>query len=114
MHILFQWILNALIFLLVAEVVPGISIKSFWTALILALLWSIISVTLKPMLLILTLPINLLTLGLFTFVINAFFLILLSSFVRGFEVSGFVTALLGAFVLSVSHWIIHVISRRFE
>lgn len=100
--------MNALSFLLIANIVPGIHIASLWTALIVALLWGIIGVTLKPILIILTLPVNILTLGLFTFVINGFFLLLLSSVVKGFEVNGFAAALLGALALSVLHWFLHL------
>ncbi len=111
MYMLAKWVLNALAFLLIANIVPGIHIASFWTALIVALLWGIIGVTLKPLLIILTLPVNILTLGLFTFVINGFFLMLLSTIVKGFEVSGFGAAFLGALALSVLHWFLHLAFR---
>jgi putative membrane protein len=95
------WIVNAAFFLLLALVVPGIEVASLWTALVLALLWGLLSVTLRPILLLLTLPINLVTLGLFTFVLNALLLLLLDSVVKGFSVSGFGAALLGAIFLAV-------------
>lgn len=112
MYILGKWILSALSFLLIAAIVPGMHIASFWTALVVALLWGIISVTLKPILIILTLPVTILTLGLFTFVINGFFLLLLSHIVKGFEVNGFGSALLGALALSVLHWFLHATFRK--
>ncbi len=101
-------------FLVVANIVPGIHIQSFWTALVLAVLWGLIGVTLKPVLLILTLPINILSLGLFTFVINAFLLRLLSGVVKGFEVSGFGAAFWGALALSVLHWLLNLLFRERE
>lgn len=107
MNILAKWVLSALSFLLIANIVPGIHIASFWTALIVALLWGIIGVTLRPILLILTLPVTILTLGLFSFVINGLFLMLLSNIVKGFEVNGFASAFLAALALSVLSWILH-------
>jgi putative membrane protein len=112
MNILGKWVLNALSFLLIANIVPGIHIASFWTALVVALLWGVISVTLKPVLIILTLPVNILTLGLFTFVINGFFLLLLARIVRGFEVNGLGAAILGALALSILHWFLHMAFRK--
>jgi putative membrane protein len=112
MNILGKWVLNALAFLLIATIIPGIHIASLWTALVVALLWGIIGVTLKPILIILTLPVNILTLGLFTFVINGFFLMLLASIVEGFEVNGFGTAIVGALALSVLHWFLHLAFRK--
>ena len=70
--IIFRWFLVALLFIVISQYVPGIEVASFYTALILAIFWGIINVILKPILLVLTLPVNLLTLGLFTLVINGF------------------------------------------
>lgn len=107
MNIFVRWLLSAVIFLIVAYIVPGITLSSFWIALVVALIWGIIGVTLRPLLLALTLPINVITLGLFTFVINALFLLLVSALVNGFEVAGFGSALLGALVLAILHWLLH-------
>lgn len=114
MHVLGKWLLNALVFLVVANIVPGIHIRSLWIALILAVLWGIIGVTLRPLLLILTLPINILSLGLFTFVINGLLFWFLSSIVKGFEVAGFSSAFVGALTLSILHWVLHWIYGRAE
>jgi len=92
---------SALAFLSLSHVIPGISVKGFGTALILALLWGIVGITIKPILLLLTLPFNLLTLGLFTFIINGFLLWMLGGLIKGFEVHGFWVAVLGALFLSV-------------
>jgi putative membrane protein len=105
MNIFVRWLLSALIFLIVAYVVPGISIANFWIALIVALVWGVIGATLRPLLLVLTLPINVLTFGFFTFVVNAIFLLLVSALVNGFEVSGFGSALVGAILLAVLQWL---------
>jgi len=93
--------LTVLALLLVAQFVPGIEVSGFYIALIVALLLGVINVTLKPILLILTLPISLVTLGLFTFIINALLFWFIASFVGGFEVSGFLSALVGATVISI-------------
>jgi putative membrane protein len=107
MSFIVRLILSALAFLAVANLVPGITVASFWTALVLAVLWGIIGVTVKPIVLILTLPINILTLGIFTFILNGFFLWLLGGIVKGFEVHGFWVAVLGALVLSILNMLIH-------
>ena len=109
MLILGKWLLSALSFLLIANIVPGIHIASLWTALVVALLWGILGVTLRPLLMILTLPINILSLGLFTFVINGFFLLLLSKIVQGFSITGFGPAFLGALGLSLLNLLLHAV-----
>jgi len=109
--VLLNWLVSALAFLALPYIVPGILVQSIVTALILALLWGLINITIKPILIILTLPLNLLTLGIFTFVINGFLLWILGGVVKGFEVHGFLAAILGAIVLSVihtlTHWALH-------
>ncbi|MEI9966840.1 MAG: phage holin family protein [Candidatus Moraniibacteriota bacterium] len=103
-------VVSALAFLVVAEIIPGITVAGFATALVLAILWGLINITIKPIVIILTLPINLLTFGIFTFIINGFFFWLLGGIVKGFEVHGFWTAVLGALVLSailtIFHWLL--------
>lgn len=104
---LLRWVISALGFLALPHIVPGISVRGFTTALLLALLWGLIGITVKPILVIFTLPINLLTFGIFTFVINGFLLWLLGGFVKGFEVETFWAAMLGAIVLSIIHMLTH-------
>ncbi len=112
--IIIRWIVSALGFLALPYIVSGISVKGFATALILALLWGLVNVTIKPLLIILTLPFNILTLGIFTFVINGFLLWLLGGVVKGFEVHGFLAAILGGLVLSALHTITHFALDRAE
>ncbi|MES2006510.1 MAG: phage holin family protein [Patescibacteria group bacterium] len=95
--------------LLIAHYVPGISIASFTVAAIVALVWGLIGLTLKPILGLLTLPINLLTLGLFSFVLNALLFWLMAMLVPGFEVSGFIPALEGSVILSLVAWVINMV-----
>lgn len=104
MRLLALWIVNAVLFLVIANIVPGIEIRDFGTALWLALLWGCISITIRPILLLLTLPVTILTLGLFTFVVNGFLFWLLSQMVSGFRVTSFGSALLGAFLFSLLGW----------
>lgn len=99
--ILLRLAVSALAFLALPYVISGISVKSFGTALVLALLWGLLNITIKPILLLLTLPFNLLTFGIFTFIINGFLLWILGGVVKGFEVHGFWVAVLGALFLSV-------------
>ncbi len=82
--------------------IPSITIDSLYTALIVAVLLGLASITIKPLLTILTLPIHLLTFGLSAFLINAFIFWLLSTFVEGFTVEGFLAAFLGALAVSVA------------
>ena len=93
---LLRWVINAAALILVAEIVPGFHVDSFYHALVAALIIGLLNAIIRPVLILLTLPVNVLTLGLFTFVINALLLLLTSSFVRGFEVSGFFPAVFGA------------------
>ncbi|MEK9151277.1 MAG: phage holin family protein [Patescibacteria group bacterium] len=111
--ILLKWLISALAFLALPYIVTGITVQGFGTALVLALLWGLVNITIKPILLVLTLPLNLLTLGIFTFIINGFLLWLLGGVIKGFEVHGFWIAVLGALVLSAIHMLVHwVIQRR--
>ena len=109
--ILIKWLISALAFLALPYFIAGIAVKGFGTALILALLWGVVNVTIKPLLLVLTLPINLVTFGIFTFIINGFLLWLLGGMIKGFEVESFLAAVLGALILSVigslTHWVFH-------
>lgn len=96
-----RWVLFALALLFVAWVVPGISFVSFAAAMWAALVMGIVNVFIRPIFLILTLPINFLTLGLFTFIINALMFLFVAKLVPGFMVAGFVAALLGSLLLSI-------------
>ena len=104
MKILIHWFLSSLAIMVAAYVLPGIHVSSFWAAVVAALVIGILNVLVKPVLIVLTLPINILTLGLFTFVINALLILLASSIVKGFEVESFGWAFLFAIVLSIINW----------
>jgi putative membrane protein len=99
---LLHWVIVSLLLLLIANFIPGIAIDNFATAMIAIFVFGLINVFIKPLLLLLTLPINLLTLGLFTVVINAGLFLLGAHFVDGFHVDGFISALVGSVLLSVT------------
>lgn len=99
--ILIKWLLSALALWLVSLVVPGIRFSSTGTLLIAAIVFGLINALIRPLILLLTLPVNILTLGLFTLVINAFLLWLASILVPGFSVNNFATAFWGALVYAI-------------
>ena len=107
MGILINWIVSAMVVFSIAYIMPGVRVADFTSALVVALVLGIINAFLKPVLLILTLPINLLTLGLFTFVLNALLILLVSSIVPGFVVDGFLTALIFGIVLSIANTFVY-------
>jgi putative membrane protein len=99
-------ILSAGAILLVANLVPGVSVAGFWTAVLVAILWGICMVLVRPILVLLTLPINIITLGLFIFVINALIFWFLGSILENFEVASFSAAFWGALLLSFLYMLI--------
>ena len=101
MGLLIRWLTGALAIMAAAYVLPGIKVDSFLTALVLAVVLGILNAVLKPILFFFTLPITILTLGLFTFVLNAVKVLLASHFVTGFVVDGFWWALVFSIVLSI-------------
>jgi putative membrane protein len=103
-----RWVLNAFALWMVSVVVPGIHADGVLATFVAALVLGILNALVRPVVLLLTLPINLLTLGLFTFVVNALMLEMTSALVRGFTVDGFGSALLGALVLSVVSFLLNV------
>jgi putative membrane protein len=105
MILIINWLLGTAALLIVAYLLPGISVRSFWTALVAALVIGLVNATVGLVLKILTFPLILASLGLFWFVINALMLMLAGWLVPGFEVAGFWWALLGAVLLSVLHMV---------
>lgn len=101
MSILINWLVSGLAILVTAYLLPGVHVLSFTSALVAAVVLGVINAFIKPILIILTLPINILTLGLFTFVINALVIILTANLVPGFKVDGFWWALAFSIVLSL-------------
>lgn len=101
MVLLLKWLALSLAILFVGWVVPGITISSFVTALIASVVIALVNLVIKPILVFLTLPINILTLGIFILVINALLFMFVAYLVPGVEVDGFWSAFLGALILSI-------------
>lgn len=106
MNLLLRWLINAGTLLLLAYYLPGMEVFGWYAALITAFVLGLVNAVLKPILVILTLPVNILTLGLFTFVINALLFWFVASFIEGFAVTGFWSAFQGALILSVVSWFV--------
>jgi putative membrane protein len=106
MKLLFRWLISAGTLIIIAYYVPGISVQSFYSALIAALILGLINALIRPIILILTLPVNILTLGLFTLVINALMFWLASTVVKGFYVAGFWPAFWGALIMTLISWLV--------
>ncbi len=104
MRLLLVWLLDALALVVVAYIVPGVAVQDPLHALIAALVLGLVNMLVKPLLVILTLPITLLTLGLFLLVINGLLFWAVGSVLKGFTVAGFGAGLLGAIVYSVLTW----------
>ncbi len=109
MKLLLAWVLNALALLAVAYLVPEIHVANFFTALIAAVLIGLANVFIKPILTILSLPITILTLGLFILVINGALFYGVGHFLQGFEVASFKAGIIGALVYSVISWLLSAI-----
>ena len=104
MRLIVLWLLNAVALLAVAYLLPTIHVASLGAAMLAALLLGLVNAVLRPLLLLLTLPVTLLTLGLFIFVINGLMFWLAGSLIEGFSVSGFWPAVLGSLLYSVISW----------
>ncbi|MCX6184261.1 MAG: phage holin family protein [Flavobacterium sp.] len=101
MQLLIRLFTTALLVLLIAEFLPGVAVASFTTSLLVALVLSLLNVFIKPILILFTLPVTILSLGLFLLVINALLIILCAKIVGGFVVDGFWTAVFFSIILSV-------------
>lgn len=98
---LLTWLVTAVSLLITAHFVPGFAIKSIGAALVAAVVLGLVNAVIKPILVVLTLPITIVTLGLFLFVVNALTIWLAGNITPGFHVNGFVPALVGSIVLTI-------------
>ena len=114
MGLLIRWIVSAIAIILTAYLLPGIHISSLGAALVTAVILGIVNAILKPLLVLFTLPLTILTLGLFTFVINALMILLVSAIVPGFKVDGFWWALLFSIVMSLINSVLLKVTAQFE
>jgi len=110
LSLLARWIINAAALLLVAYLYQGVTVESFFAAAMAALVLGLVNAVIRPLLVLLTLPVTLLTLGLFLFVINALLFWFVAEIVQGFRVSGFMAALIGSVLYSlitlVTSWLL--------
>lgn len=109
MSFIIQLLLTALAAYFAAKLTPGVNITSYWTAIILALVLGLLDTFVKPVLQFISLPVTILTLGLFLLVINAVIILLASWIISSFQVSGFWSALLYSIIFSVVSWILSLI-----
>ena len=101
MKLIVKMLLTALAVVVLANFLPGVTVDDFTSAIIVAVVLAVLRVTVKPLLIILTLPATIMTLGLFLLVINAIIILLADYFIAGFAVAGFLTALLFSLLLSL-------------
>jgi putative membrane protein len=116
LRLLITWIVNALALLVLPYVIASIEVTSLGSALVAALVLAFINTLIRPVLVLLTLPVTLLTLGFFILVINGLLFWFVGSFVRGFVVGGFWSGVFGAIVYSIISWLLAslVLGRRMQ
>jgi putative membrane protein len=105
--LMIRWLFLTVAILIAAHLIQGVEVKGFWSAFFAAAILGVLNALFRPILILLTLPITILTLGLFTFVINAVLILMVSGVVGGFEVHGFWSALLGSLVISIVSWLLN-------
>ena len=105
--LLLRWLVLTVAIMFTAYVIKGIQVSGFVSAFFTAAMLGILNAFFRPVLIILTLPINILTLGLFTFVINALLLLMASGVISGFAVSGFWAAVFGSLLISLVSWVLN-------
>lgn len=106
LRLLVVWLIHTLALLGVAYLLPGVKVASFGAAVIAALVLGLVNTVIRPILILLTLPATILTLGLFIFVINGLLFWFVGSFIQGFVVAGFWWGVLGAIVYSIISWVL--------
>lgn len=107
MSIIISILINTIAVLVTSYILPGIHVAGFWTALVVAIVLGIVNAVLRPIIFILTLPINILTLGLFSFVIMGLCVYLVSAIVPGFNVDNFGWAILFALIVALINWFLY-------
>ena len=112
MQIIINLLVNGLAVFITAQLLPGVSINNFTTAIIVGVVLGIINTLIKPVLLILTLPLNIMTLGLFTFILNGLLILLTSMLITGFSVKNFWWAFLFSIVISLVNSVLHSFTKR--
>ena len=111
-RLLIVWLINALALMAVAYLMPSIEVSSFGAALVAALVLGLVNAFVRPILVLLTLPVTILTLGLFIFVLNGLLFWMVGSWLEGFWVGGFWAGVLGAIVFSIISWALSALVLR--
>lgn len=106
---LVRLVINALAFLIVSSLYSGMSVQGLWSAMIAALVWGLVNALLRPLLVLLTLPLNILTFGLFTFVINGLLLLLTSALYSGLYISDLFAGIVAAVLLSIVNVVLSIL-----
>lgn len=114
MKLILTWLISSLAVIVSAYLVPGAQITGFLAALLAAIMLGAVNSFIRPILLFLTLPINILTLGLFTLVINALMVLLAAAIVPGFSIASFWVALLFSVILSIITWLMEQVIEKDE
>ena len=112
MTFLLRILLTAVVVVFLANFLPGVNVTGYWTAIVVALVLALLNLIVKPILVLLTLPVTILTLGLFLIVINAIIILLVDAFVGGFTVSGFWIAVLFSILLSIFQSLLYSLAER--
>ncbi len=110
-QLIIKWIVNSTALLVVAHVVSGVTLDNWRVVIVAALVLGLLNAFLRPLCILLTLPVTVLTLGLFTLVINAFLFYLAAHLVHGFHVAGFGQAFVAAFVFSIVSFLLSILLR---
>lgn len=113
-YIMLRWVVNALVLMLIPYIVGGVAVDSFYIALVVAIVLALVNSFLRPILVVLSLPINILTLGLFTLIINGFCFWFVSTFIKGFNITNFWAAFWAALVYAIIALIINSITGSAE
>lgn len=111
MSLLINLLISSLAIFVTAYLLPGVRLKDFFTAVVVAIVLGIVNTIIKPIIIILTLPFNILTLGLFTFIINGLMILLTSAGVPGFSIKNIWWAILFSIILSLVNWLLHFLTK---
>ena len=106
------WLVNTFALVAVAYLMPSVSVASLGSALVAALVLGLVNAVIRPVLVLLTLPVTILTLGLFIFVLNGLLFWMVASWLEGFDIGGFWSGVLGAIVFSVVSWLLSALIQR--
>jgi putative membrane protein len=112
LRLLLVWLINAVALIAVAYLLPTITVSSFGVALVAALVLGLVNAVVRPVLVLLTLPVTVLTLGLFIFVINGLLFWMVGSWLEGFAVAGFWAGVFGAILFSLVSWLLSALVLR--